>query len=213
MDKIEDSGVRPKIYVLRKDSGISFADARAIQADKVMQGNAPERVYFAVVSNEPTLVWFRTQRGFVRFTPAGEKVLGSIDKAPDRVVPDAAFQDTWAQALQAHDNKEPRVVFRRILMLPSLQVIADLQQLSHLKLARIQHEDGQTTLGVDFGDGSMGLQKALEVGLGYITEKTREKRRKLREAQEAHAQAQAQAQRRRPRRQRRQRRRQRRQRQ
>lgn len=195
VDKIEDSErYEPKIYVLRKDSGISFADARAIQADKVMQGNAPERVYFAVVSNEPTLVWFRTQRGFVRFTPAGEKVLGSIDKAPDRVVPDAAFQDTWAQALQAHDNKEPRVVFRRILMLPSLQVIADLQQLSHLKLARIQHEDGQTTLGVDFGDGSMGLQKALEVGLGYITEKTREKRRKLREAQEAHAQAQAQAQ-------------------
>ena len=143
-----------EIHVFRVDAGLTFADADAKRREKLASGVPESKVFFAYMSNVPILVWHRTQRQFVQFLPLGQTRHTIVNYLPEPVAADATFQSAWKHVYDDGNHQEPRVVLKRVLMLPSLRTLAVLGPSKTTRLAKVTFADGQRTLGVDLGTES-----------------------------------------------------------
>ena len=141
-----------EINVFRIDKGMTFDEAVAKRDEILALGWEPRRVFFGYMASQPCLVWHRTRRTFTRYDAIGrvDKNI-SLDQMPLEAVADETLAAHWTRYFQSYDSQEPRVVCKRILMLPSLSTLAVLGGTKATRLGKITFPDGRRTLGVDLG--------------------------------------------------------------
>ena len=175
-----------EIHVFRIDHGLTLADAQAQHDELLARGYDKTKVFFAYVSDEPVLVWHRTNRMFLRFTPLGKTINLHINHLPQAVPVDANFESAWQSVYRFGDGEEPRVVFKRILMLPCLRTLAVLGPSKNIRLAKITYSNGQRTLGVDLGSESSSWIGASTLARhGFATSEDHAERKRRAEEAEA----------------------------
>lgn len=168
-----------EIHVFRIDKGLTFDDAKAKRDEILAKGVDPSKVFFGYMATQPCLVWHRTRRTFDRYDAVGRIHKNiSIDLKPLEAVVDQALASHWNHYFQQYDSQEPRVVCKRILMLPSLSTLSLLGGTKATCLAKITLIDGRRTLGVDLGSETTSIvSNSMLAKQDFATREEHEQRR------------------------------------
>ena len=168
-----------EIHVFRIDKGLTFDAAKAKRDEILAKGCDPSKVFFGYMATQPCLVWHRTRRTFDRYDAVGRIHKNiSIDVMPLEEVVDQALASHWNHYFQQYDSQEPRVVCKRILMLPSLSTLSLLGGTKATCLAKITLIDGRRTLGVDLGSETTSIvSNSMLAKQDFATREEHEQRR------------------------------------
>lgn len=168
-----------EIHVFRIDKGMTFDEAKAKRDEILAKGWDPSKVFFGYMATQPCLVWHRTRRTFDRYDAVGRVHKNiSIEQKPLEAVVDQALASHWNHYFKQYDSQEPRVVCKRILMLPSLSTLSLLGGTKATCLAKITLIDGRRTLGVDLGSETTSIvSNSMLAKQDFATREEHEQRR------------------------------------